>query len=136
MNTVAHDSKTLYHGSSSKFTTLFPHPARGIGSTQDKLTAVYAIHKLELAIAFALPKRPNAQGHLAWQLEETSLPPKIIMEKGKVDISRAGYLHHVSAESFEAIDDWQWVCFTTVKPIKIEIIRPEIYTEWVVYKTA
>jgi hypothetical protein len=75
------------------------------------------------------------QGHLSWQLEATSLPPRIIMEKGEVDFSGVGYLHHVSAVSFEAIDDWQWVSLTPVRPIKIEVIQPESYVEWIVYDT-
>ncbi|MEZ4726352.1 MAG: hypothetical protein R3E79_04370 [Caldilineaceae bacterium] len=126
----------LYHGSATPNIAHFaPRLARGVGPKKDKLVAVYATHRKELAIAFALPLRPNAEGHLAWRL---ALPedfaqhhPLVILEAGALDLECHGYLYRFSAESFEPIDEWQWVATQPVTPLAVELVNPTRYRDWV-----
>lgn len=126
----------LYHGSSTpNIKNFVPRPARGVGPDKDKLVAVYATHLKELAIAFALPLRSNAEGHLAWRLDFpqdlTRHHPIVILDAGALDLEHPGYLYRFSAELFEQIDEWQWVSTQSVAPVAVELIDPALYTDWI-----
>lgn len=126
----------LYHGSSTPDIESFaPRPARGVGPDQDKLVAIYATHVKELAIAFALPLRTNAEGHLAWRLDFpqdlAEHDPTVILVAGALDLERHGYLYRLPAESFEQIDEWQWVSMEVVAPVDVELVAPVRYIHWI-----
>ena len=126
----------LYHGSSTPgIKTFMPQRPRGVGPAQDQLVALYATHLKELAIAFALPLRPNSAGQLAWRLafpQDTGLAhPLIRLAAGMLDREGHGYLYHLPATPFTQIDEWQWVATIAVTPIASERIDAASYVDWV-----
>lgn len=134
--TIAEREAYLYHGSSTPgITTFSPRQARGVGPAQDQLVALYATHVKELAIAFALPLRPNSAGQLAWRLafpQDTGLAhPLVHLTAGVLDREGHGYLYHLPATTFTQIDEWQWVSTTAVTPTAIERIDAVHYVDWV-----
>ncbi|MCK4357288.1 MAG: hypothetical protein KAW92_00825 [Candidatus Cloacimonetes bacterium] len=40
-------------------------------------------------------------------------------------------MYKVSADTFEQIDEYQWISFKPVKPIEYEIIDPKKYLHWI-----
>ncbi len=123
--------KFLYHGSRFLSEILKPILATGIGSSKDSLCAIYASQDRNFAIPFALPIMAGENKSCIWELSFENGNPKIIIKTGKLDTSQVGYLYKVPADTFEQIDEFQWVSFKTVKPIKYEIINPKKYLHWI-----
>jgi len=133
----------LYHGSQYLTDTLEPCPARGVGPQEDRLYAIYASHVRNFAIPFALPMNPDDKGNTSWSMSfhrqcpdlegDTSAEgePRMTVKAGHVDLSRVGYLYRVPSDSFEKIDEHQWVSYISVKPVDHEIIYPSDYIRWV-----
>ena len=124
----------LFHGSPIANIELFrPKPARGIGAKKDRLVAVYATHEKNFAIPFALPFQADANGNLAWRL---AFPdhleyPQIVLETGTLDLKRPGYLYRLLPDTFEQLDEYQWVSYDPVKPVDVLVIDPNRYSHWI-----
>ncbi|MCK4339638.1 MAG: hypothetical protein KAW87_06600 [Candidatus Cloacimonetes bacterium] len=123
--------KFLYHGSRFLSEILKPILATGIGSSKDSLCAIYASQDRNFAIPFALPIMAGENKSCIWELSFENGNPKIIIKTGKLDTSQVGYLYKVPADTFEQIDEFQWVSFKTVKLIEYEIINPKKYLHWI-----
>ena len=123
----------LYHGSRTLVMELVPSPATGVGPAKDQLCAVYASHIADFATAFALPLTPNENGKTAWKMDFDPAKPEVIILAGSLDLSGTGYLYRVPSDSFEPIDDLQWVSYDPVVPIDYEVIDPAKYAHWVRY---
>lgn len=114
-------------------TELAPRPARGVGPEKDRLCAVYATHEVDFAIAFALPIAPEENGGYAWRMDFDPGNPEVIILAGRLDMSRKGYVYRVPADTFEPVDDLQWVSYEPVVPIGYRIIDPADYAHWIKY---
>lgn len=123
----------LYHGSRTLVTELTPRPAHGVGPANDRLCAVYASHVADFAIAFALPLTPNENGGYAWKMDFDPDKLEIIVLAGRLDLSGTGYLYRVPSDTFELIDDLQWVSYEPVVPVDYEVVDPAEYAHWVRY---
>src|SRR5512139_3591968 len=121
----------LYHGSAQLLSVLQPRPARGVGPAHDQLDAVYASHDLNYATAFGLPILPAPGGGYAWSMEMVNGLPQITIHAGTLDLSRQGYLYHLSPQGFQRIDDYQWACFEPVIPLNCTPIHPRDYLSWI-----
>lgn len=124
----------LYHGSPVANIEVFePRPARGMGPDKDKLVAVYATHSKEFAIPFALPLEADDVGHLGWFLEfpDELDHPVVALKAGVVNFARKGYLYRLPSESFEQIDELQWVSYAPVTPLDVSVIDPNDYAHWI-----
>lgn len=121
----------LYHGSPALVAILEPRPARGVGPEQDRLRAVYATHERNFAIPFALPIASDEAGDLLWSLDLEDGTPRIAIVNGYLDARRVGYLYRLPADTFEPLDDLQWVSYTPVAPLDYEIVHPAEYAHWV-----
>ncbi|MCL6445613.1 MAG: hypothetical protein K6T83_19520 [Alicyclobacillus sp.] len=120
----------LFHGSPVRVASLEPRPARGVGAAHDQLTAVYASHIKNFAIAFAISP-PAGSGTFAWELEiDENQVPKITYTTGRPNLGGVGYVYHLPSATFEQIDDEQWVSFVAVVPIKCEIVKVDDYLHW------
>lgn len=110
-----------------------PRPARGVGAQKDKLVAVYATHEIKMAIPFALPFQPAADGELSWQLDISDHLeyPQIVLKAGRLDLTRPGYIYRLPADGFEKIDKIQWVSYNPVKPVDVLVIDPNQYCHWI-----
>jgi hypothetical protein len=98
------------------------------------LTAVYATHLREVAIAFALGSRPNAQGHCHWELElGEDGHPRITYFAGGPRSGEVGYVCRVPGSGFTQVAPYQWVAYEPVVPIDHEPIRVDDYLHWVRY---
>lgn len=123
----------LYHGSRTLVTELVPRPAHGVGPAKEQLCAVYASHIADFAAAFALPLIPNENGGYAWKMDFDPAQPEVIVLAGSLDLSGTGYLYRVPSDTFEPIDDLQWVSYDPVQPVDYVVIDPAEYAHWVRY---
>ncbi len=128
----------LYHGSPVRLDRLEPRPARGVGPEHDMLTAVYATHHRAVAIAFALGSMPDEEGHVSWTLDLDKLDegghPRIVYTAGGPRLGATGYVYIVPSDTFEPVDDRQWVSFVPVTPASVEAISVDEYLHWVTYE--
>lgn len=120
----------LYHGSPQKLERIEPRPARGVGPEKDRLNAVYATHIRNLAIAFSLPFIPNENGNLSIRISSQTDEPEIHLEAGSINWSRLGILYIVPSDSFEQLDDEQWVAYGPVEPCDKVQINPKEFLHW------
>ncbi len=124
----------LYHGSQALVDVLQPRTARGVGPEADQLCALYASHERHFAIPFAFPIAPNENGGYAWSMSFDNHEPRVMIEEGRLDLCRVGYLYRVPADTFEPIDEYQWISYEPVTPLDYEIIHPEVYAHWIVHE--
>lgn len=130
----------LYHGSAEILARLEPKPAHGVGPEEDQLTAVYATHLRNIAIAFSLPIRPVDGGGFGFGVDlgverpedlDDNVQPRIDLEVGSLDLDRPGYVYVLPSDTFEPIDAWQWASAVTVEPIDVIRIDPKRYAHWI-----
>ena len=130
----------LYHGSYEKLERLEPRPAHGVGSEDDQLTAVYATHLKNLAIAFSIPILPNENGGFSFGVElgierpedlNDDIEPRIDLEAGVLDLDRPGFVYVLPSDPFEQVDPWQWASSVPVEPVDVIRIDPKRYAHWI-----
>ncbi len=112
----------LYHGSQYLLTELLPQAACG-GSAKDSKLGIYAAETPEIVIPFALPIRwypdsPDGKRDFTCNNGKTKLL------YGSLNPDGVGYIYKVKSDSFEKIDDWQWV--SPVKTIPVERIEIKV----------
>lgn len=119
----------LYHGDRIRMDVLEPGQAVGFGE-QDCRKAVYAVAVKEWAIPFALTFQPTAEGAI-FSVDIECSPPRIRLKNAVVEWDRSGYLYILPSDTFEQVDEQQWVSYSKVVPIHIERVDPEAFREWV-----
>ena len=113
--------KYLYHGSQYLFDTVKPRQACGT-STQDSQMAIYAAENINEVIPFALPIRwypDDPTGKRAFSCENG----KTMIEYGSLDPNGVGYVYKLKADTFEKLDEWQWISIREVVPDEVICIR-------------
>ena len=140
MSEQADKPPMLYHGSAEKLARLEPKPAHGVGSEEDQLTAVYATHLRNIAIAFSLPIRPIDGGGFSFGVDlgverpedlDENTEPRIDLEVGSLDLTRPGFVYVLPSDTFEQVDAWQWASRVTVEPLNVIRIDPKRYAHWI-----
>ncbi len=135
----------LYHGSAKKLDCIEPRPARGVGPEEDKLSAVYATHLRNIAIAFSIPILPNENGGFSFGVDlrverpedlNGDFEPRIDLEAGLLDLDRPGYVYVLPSDSFEKVNPWQWASYVSVEPLDVIQIDPHRYAHWIHDKDA
>ena len=124
----------LYHGSPKLLTILEPRTARGVGVGKHKLHGIYASSSPTFAIAFALPILPDEFGNLAWQLDFQADHPRIMVRAGQLDEGGIGYVYQLPSSRFEALDEYQWITYEAVEPLKYEVVEAKLYLGWIEYQ--
>ncbi|MCC5857337.1 MAG: hypothetical protein JJT90_04220 [Ectothiorhodospiraceae bacterium] len=120
----------LYHGSREYLEVLEPRQAVGFGGRADCQRAVYAVALRELAVPFAMtfvPTGPDA----AFSVDTDCSPPRVHLRNTRVMWNAKGYLYVLPADTFERIDDRQWVSYSPVRPVMVEEIEPADFRAWV-----
>lgn len=115
----------LYHGSQYLFDILKPQQASG-GCEKESLRAVYAAGTPREVIPFALPIRwypDSPEGKRDFTCEDG----KTKLLYGSLDPDGVGYLYKIRSDSFEKIDEWQWVSVRECVPVEITEIRVRDY---------
>lgn len=86
------------------------------------LTAVYATHIREIAIAFAALMPLPEKGRSSWRLSiEQDGSPQIKYLAGRPNLGGVGYVYRLPSETFEPLDEYQWVSFVPVVPVDIMV---------------
>ncbi|MBR4086089.1 MAG: DUF402 domain-containing protein [Lachnospiraceae bacterium] len=107
----------LFHGSTLRFDRLEPQQAHG-ACDKESLRAIYAAESLREVIPFALPLRwyPDEPGG---KRSFSCDAGKTYVEQGYVDINRMGYVYRVKPDTFQKIDEWQWISEEAVEPLEV-----------------
>ena len=123
--------KVVYHGSQYKFDVLMPRQANGQCEVESKM-GVYAASTMEEVIPFALPFRcyPDQPGG---KLSRDSDGIKSFLRYGSINPNGKGYVYVLPSESFELVDEWQWVSEVPVKPIEVVEISVKDYWHTIIF---
>ena len=116
----------LYHGSQYLFDVVYPQQAQG-ANTQESQKAIYAAETIDEVIPFALPIRwypDDPTGKRSFSCENG----KTMIEYGSLDPDGVGYVYKLNADTFEKLDDWQWISKTEAVPVEVICIRIKDYT--------
>lgn len=119
----------LYHGSQYYLEKIVPRPANG-ACEKESLLAIYAAETLEEVIPFALPIRwypDNPTGKKAFNCSDG----RTELIYGSLDPDGVGYVYKLRADTFEKIDEWQWVSQVEVVPEEVLQIKVRDYLETV-----
>lgn len=123
--------KYLYHGSQYKLDILIPQQAAG-GRDIDSMKAIYAAGTLNEVIPFALPIRwypDNPEGRRDFECRDG----KVFLNYGSLDPNGVGYVYKVKSDSFEKIDEWQWVSVESCDPVEVIEIKVADYLDRVIF---
>lgn len=119
----------VYHGSQYLFDVVRPRQARG-ANAQESQKAIYAAETIEEVIPFALPIRwypDDPTGKRSFSCENG----KTLIEYGSLNPNGVGYVYKLRADTFEKVDEWQWISMFDVVPDEIICIRVKDYMETV-----
>ena len=115
----------VYHGSQYLFDVVRPQQACG-ANAQESQKAIYAAQTIEEVIPFALPIRwypDDPTGKRAFSCKNG----KTFIEYGSLDPNGVGYVYKLKADTFEKLDEWQWISISDVIPDEIIYIRVKDY---------
>ncbi len=124
----------VYHGSQYLLDTVKPQQACGENSKESQ-NAIYAAETINEVIPFALPIRwypDNSTGKRAFTVENG----KTFIEYGSIDPNGVGYIYKLKSDSFERLDDWQWISRVDVLPDEIICIKVQDYIHTVSFSDA
>ena len=117
--------KYVYHGSQYLYDIVRPQQARGTNA-QESQKAIYAAETVDEVIPFALPIRwypDDPTGKRAFSCNDG----KTFIEYGSLDPNGVGYVYKLKADTFEKLDEWQWISISDVIPDEIIYIRVKDY---------
>jgi len=115
----------LYHGSQYKFDIVMPQQACG-ACERESLLAIYAAESVEKVIPFALPIRwypDNPEGKKSMECNDGIT--KLLY--GSLNPDGVGYVYKIKADTFEKLDDWQWVSKESCVPVEVMEIKVKDY---------
>jgi len=115
----------LYHGSQYRFDMVMPQQACG-ACEQESLLAIYAADSIEKVIPFALPIRwyPDCpDGKRSFECDGG----KTKLLYGSLNPEGVGYVYKIKADSFEKLDEWQWVSKESCVPVEVLEIKVKEY---------
>ena len=121
----------VYHGSQYLFDIVRPQQARG-ANTQESQKAIYAAETIEEVIPFALPIRwfpDDPTGKRIFSCKNG----KTFIEYGSRDPNGVGYIYKLKADTFEKLDDWQWISMSDIVPDEIICIQVKDYIDSVTF---
>lgn len=121
----------LYHGSKALFDIVKPQQAHGVCEEEAKM-GIYAVATKDEAIPFALPFRwyPDAPGGM---LSFDSDGIKSHLHYGSIDPDGKGYIYVLPSDSFELVNEWEWVSETPVEPKEIIEINVKDYFDTITF---
>ena len=118
----------LYHGSQYQIGVIKPMQAHGVCDAESQ-QAIYAAATMEEVIPFALPFRrypDSPEGKRSFESNGINS----YLRYGSIDPNGKGYIYVLPSESFELIDEWEWISRTEVKPVEVIEIKVKDYP-WV-----
>ena len=121
----------VYHGSQYLFDVIRPQQACG-ASEKESQKAIYAAETIEEVIPFALPIRwypDDPTGNKSFFCEKG----KTFIEYGSLDPNGIGYVYKLRADTFEKLDEWQWISRTEIIPDEVICIPVRVYLHTVTF---
>ncbi|MBR5220917.1 MAG: hypothetical protein IKV66_08035 [Clostridia bacterium] len=121
----------VYHGSQYLFDVVCPQQAHGANAYESQ-KAIYAAETIEEVIPFALPIRwypDDTTGKRAFSCENG----KTFLEYGSLDPNGVGYIYKLRADTFEKLDEWQWISMNEIVPDEIICIQVKDYIDSVTF---
>jgi hypothetical protein len=115
----------LYHGSRFKVETLKPQQAYGSPDENGAEHGVYAYEDKNMVIPFSLTIKPFENGSMAVYVDDDT--SHVTINVGILDDNAVGYIYKVSSESFEKLDNLQWISKDEVTPIEITVVNTKDY---------
>ena len=119
----------VYHGSQYLLDIIRPQQARG-ANAQESQKAIYAAETVDEVIPFALPIRwypDDPTGKRDFSCKDG----KTLIEYGSLDPNGVGYVYKLRADTFEKLDEWQWISMFEVVPDEVIRIRVKDYMDTV-----
>jgi len=126
--------KYLYHGSRYKLDKLKPQQAYGSPMENGDEYGIYAYENKNMVIPFSLTITPFANGSMAIYVDDKT--SDVTINAGILDENTIGYIYTVSSETFEKIDDQQWLSKDEVIPVEINIIHTKDYMHKITFTGA
>ena len=117
--------KYVYHGSQYLFDTVKPQKACGENAKESQY-AIYAAETMDEVIPFALPIRwypDNPSGKREFSVKNGN----VFIKYGSLNPDGIGYIYKLKSDSFEKLDEWQWVSQVDVTPDDIICIKVRDY---------
>lgn len=119
--------KFLYHGSRFKVEILKPHQAKGSPEENGTEFGIYAYEKMDMVIPFSLTINPFENGSIAIYVDdETS---HVTISTGTLDDNAIGYIYKVPSDTFEKIDDKQWLSNVDIIPVEFSVFETIHYID-------
>ena len=121
----------VYHGSQYLFDIVRPQQARG-ANAQESQKAIYAAETVDEVIPFALPIRwypDDPTGKRIFSCKNGTT----FIEYGSLDPDGVGYIYKMKADTFEKLDEWQWISMSDIVPDEIICIQVKDYIEYVAF---
>ena len=123
--------KFLYHGSRYKLDIIKPHQAYGSPDEKGNEYGIYAYEKYEMVIPFSLTITPFENGRLnIYFSDETS---DVTIYEGIWDETAIGYIYKLPSDTFEKLDDLQWLSTKAVVPIECTIYKGIDYKDRITF---
>ena len=120
----------LYHGSSVKVEALEPYQAYDWGHEEGCQFGVFATSVRDVALAFALGKKPDGNGKVGRVIRKKHPddPIQMIFWEGTPNLGGKGYLYTLSSQDFLNAGGTQWACPHRVIPLEVTEILVDEYT--------
>lgn len=123
--------KFLYHGSQYLLDVLKPKQANGQCEAEAQY-GIYAAATMEEVIPFALPFRwyPDEPGG---KLSFDSNGINSVLNYGSIDPEGKGYIYVLPSDTFELVDNWEWVSKVEVVPMERREIKVKDYLHTITF---
>jgi hypothetical protein len=120
----------LYHGSKHKVDILIPHPANGLQEEHGTEYGVYAYESINAVLPFTLSIIPYSSGNIAIQVDDDTGITTI--SAGLFDEDAKGYIYKVTSDTFEKLDERQWLSRTPVIPVEVFTVNSKDFVSKVI----
>lgn len=109
--------KYLYHGSQHKADILIPNTASGLPEENGTECGVYAYENINDVLPFTLSIKPYCNGRKSFKVDDST--GIVTISAGILDKTAPGYIYKMPADSFEKIDERQWLSRNPVIPAEV-----------------
>jgi len=124
----------LYHGSRYKLDTLKPHRAKGSPVENGAEYGIYAYADFKMAVPFALTVNPFENGSMSIYVDDDT--GDVTISAGILDDGADGYVYKVPADTFEKLDEKQWLSKEEVTPLGVTVVHTEDYMSKITFAGA
>lgn len=124
--------KYLYHGSQYKLDIIKPHTASGLKEENGTEFGIYAYENIKMTIPFTLAIKTYDNGNKSFSVDDDT--GIITIYAGILDENAKGYIYKLKSETFEKIDDKQWLSKTIVIPDEVIEVNAKDYMNLVEFK--